>query len=1141
MRRIAPLALAALVLAGAWIALRAWRPQGVGPDGSRIDAVLARERAAAHFEQGDLAKARADLAALIALPEPSLADLERAAAVEYMDRDERDPRPLFERLRARDPENPALHYMLARTSLEAGAFEQAAEHFRTVLRRRPDDHAARVGLAATLSDLERTDEARALLAEVVAQGIEHAGHWYVQAVYRLSQIAQRAGPPEEAARLTDLFLQLTALGYRSASAQELDRGNLAGVPPPQADGIEGAQPGRMPRFSAEDAILPELSGAREAEALDLDGDGDADFLAAGPRGVLAALRGPDGYSLEHLLSEPAEHVRAFDLGNDDSLDLFVSQGAELVLLEQKSGADLVLAPAAVERWARSPLTFAPLPSPAQDLAPVDFDHDGDLDLLLVGAFGARLLRDDGAAARTDEQGVVRRGAFVDASSEASLPREVELAWCVTEDFDGDQDVDLLLGGPHALHLMDSLRAGKFTDVAPRAFGSARGLARKPLVADLDGDARADLFEPGAPSTLWRQRADGSFAPEPTRHTVSEGAEPVALDLDLDGTLDVFWPSADSAAEGVLGFGLPVEQEARIEGRGSPVDALAFADLDRDLDLDLARITAQGLAILRNMGPVGHAARIEPLGLKDNRRAVGAVVETRTRGLYRRIYWRGAPELVGCGSFPALDVVRITWPNGAVQTRLDVPPKDQPFLDAKSGRLEQSESLIGSCPFLYTWNGTTFEFVSDVLGGTPLGLPMAPGLLVPPDHDEFVLVRGDQLAPRDGRLEIQLTEELREVTYLDRIRLDVVDHPAGTEVFPNERFTFPPFPEPHIHTVRAPLAPVRVTGSDGQDWTQALSAVDGAHAQPFEPLAPQFLGLATPHWLELEFEPERVRAAKHLRLVCTGWFFWTDASVNMASARTPGVAFVPPTLQVQGPDGAWRDAGPPLGFPAGKSKTMVVELDGALGSVLDREHPRLRLFSTLRLYWDSIRLAVDPDDAPLRVTALEPLGARLWPRGFSRPIDTGRGDLPERFDWDALAEHKRWNQHPGRYTRYGETLPLVQAIDDRFVILASGDALAVQFDAAACPPLADGWVRDYLVFLDGWAKDRDPNTLEALAVEPLPFHGMSAYPYGPDERFPDDEPHRAWRAEWNTREARSWIVPLAPLRESAWAAELAGGR
>ncbi|MCI0457774.1 MAG: hypothetical protein L0Z62_12455, partial [Gemmataceae bacterium] len=50
---------------------------------------------------------------------------------------------------------------------------------------------------------------------------------------------------------------------------------------------------------------------------------------------------------------------------------------------------------------------------------------------------------------------------------------------------------------------------------------------------------------------------------------------------------------------------------------------------------------------------------------------------------------------------------------------------------------------------------------------------------------------------------------------------------------------------------------------------------------------------------------------------------------------------------------------------------------------------------------------------------------------------------------------------------------VSEIDDRFVIMGAGDALTVRFDATECPPLPAGWRRDFLLFLDGWAKDRDP--------------------------------------------------------------------
>ena len=170
--------------------------------------------------------------------------------------------------------------------------------------------------------------------------------------------------------------------------------------------------------------------------------------------------------------------------------------------------------------------------------------------------------------------------------------------------------------------------------------------------------------------------------------------------------------------------------------------------------------------------------------------------------------------------------------------------------------------------------------------------------------------------------------------------------------------------------------------------------------------------------------------------------------------------------------------------------------------------------------------------------LEPASARVWRRGFSAPLETAAQharatSLPERFDWTKVADVPRWNQHPGMYTRYGDCLPLVQSVDDEFVILGAGDALTLRFDAHGVPEPKPGFVRDYLVFLDGWAKDRDPNTLQALEVEPLPFHAMSGYPYRSDEHFPDDDAHKTWRAQWNTRPGHQWIRPVSPARETEW--------
>ena len=493
-------------------------------------------------------------------------------------------------------------------------------------------------------------------------------------------------------------------------------------------------------------------------------------------------------------------------------------------------------------------------------------------------------------------------------------------------------------------------------------------------------------------------------------------------------------------------------------------------------------------------------------------------------------------VAGVGRASKLDVLRITWPNGIVQSDLDLDLKPQGGVDdpdAAFRSITEAPAQFGSCPFLYARNPERTVFVSDVLGGTPLGLPARPGVLVPFRHDEYVLVRGSQLAPVDGFLDLHLTEELREVTYLDGARLTAVDHPAGTEIYPNERFCFPPFPEPHVHSIDGALAPLRATGSDGKDWTAALARVDDAQAAPFTLEEEQYAGHAKPWFVELEFDREAVARAPKLRLALTGWFYWSDSTASIASAGA-GLAFVPPTLEIPDGQGGWRAAGPPVGFPSGKTKTMVIDVSG----ILSRDDPRIRVSTTLRLYWDAILLAVDGDDAPREERELAPSSARLWRRGFSAPLQAsglGRRDDPrsEVFDWAHLAESARWNQTPGTYTRYGDCTELVLEVDDRYAMIGAGDALTLRFDARELAQPREGFVRDWILHLDGWCKDADLNTVAAERVEPLPFHAMSAYPYPANEHFPDDESHERWRREWNTRPAHRWILPASPAREVEW--------
>jgi hypothetical protein len=141
----------------------------------------------------------------------------------------------------------------------------------------------------------------------------------------------------------------------------------------------------------------------------------------------------------------------------------------------------------------------------------------------------------------------------------------------------------------------------------------------------------------------------------------------------------------------------------------------------------------------------------------------------------------------------------------------------------------------------------------------------------------------------------------------------------------------------------------------------------------------------------------------------------------------------------------------------------------------------------------------------------------------------RHEQPEYYEYGTWQPAAMWNPVPGLYTRYGDVRELIDAVDDRFVIMGSGDELRLRFDPAKLPTLPAGWKRDFLVFVDGWSKDADANTAFAESVEPLPFHGMSRYPYPASEHYPDDAEHRAWRAKYNLRKPVTFIEPLVAQR------------
>jgi hypothetical protein len=103
--------------------------------------------------------------------------------------------------------------------------------------------------------------------------------------------------------------------------------------------------------------------------------------------------------------------------------------------------------------------------------------------------------------------------------------------------------------------------------------------------------------------------------------------------------------------------------------------------------------------------------------------------------------------------------------------------------------------------------------------------------------------------------------------------------------------------------------------------------------------------------------------------------------------------------------------------------------------------------------------------------------------------------------------------------------LLRDVDDKMVLMGSGDEMRLQFNAASLAPPPVGWTRDFLLKVEGWAKDRDPNTAYSASVLPLPFHGMSRYPYPASESYPRDAAHDEYQRTYNTRPAKISIPPM----------------
>jgi hypothetical protein len=359
---------------------------------------------------------------------------------------------------------------------------------------------------------------------------------------------------------------------------------------------------------------------------------------------------------------------------------------------------------------------------------------------------------------------------------------------------------------------------------------------------------------------------------------------------------------------------------------------------------------------------------------------------------------------------------------------------------------------GSCPYMYAWDGTKFRFVTDLQGAAPVGLPVADGVIIQADPDEYAWIGNEtNFVPKDGYYTVQITEELREALYLDEAKLVVVDRPAEVEVHPLDKL-MPgrPFSPSGVAAVKSEYALVRAENLSGKDVTEALRWQDQKRVSPEKLRDPQKRGLAETHGVVLDFG--NLRTERPLMLVLNGWLRFGGGMANINASHDPSLPFPFPQLEVQVGD-AWKRVDVTTGAPAGKTKTIVVDLAGKLPAGAGK----LRLTTAFEIHWDRMALFERADDGQLTVTELPPDDTDLHWRGFSDFEDLP-WDWPLTPDYERVVANPKWRITPGGWcTRYGVVDELIARRDEGLLVMNGGDELTLRWAATSLPPKRDGYV------------------------------------------------------------------------------------
>jgi Tfp pilus assembly protein PilF len=962
-----------------------------------------------------------------------------------------EARPHFEFVAQQDPADPFAAYFVGRCLFNDGKFEDALAQFQQAIARDPYFSSAHYAAFQSLQRLKRADDAQAMMADF--QRLEGNPQARKEAM-KYTRMGKKAE------------VQAIATPRAEVASKPLEFEKTSQLFPTPA-GASWRQPN--------DQLTPPPS----LTACDIDGDGRLDlFLAAGifsSDGMMNAVllqreNGQFDHAVDHPLATVSDVSAAAwgDFDNDGLTDVYLGRHGANQLWRQTS-------PNAWEDVTTSTGTAAG-DGETVDTMMIDFDHDGDLDLIVLNKDGSKSLlannRDGTFRAIGEEYGV---------SIGKNLVRATRI---LATDLDNDRDVDLVFRGAErspGAYLND--RLWRFRP--DWQLDDFQGYAGRAISLDQNSDGRLELVDLAdklllqwkrGKSVQWEHRP-GDILELPTGDPTDNARRIAAVDFDGDAQWDVAVGAGDrvivrslSSASNLLSLRI----DNLFAWTIAPLDGvrpslITFARQGDDLILETHTPKDRSFISLSFSGKEEKQDE-----MRSNRSGVGVKVNARVGSdwfsaeTFRNDSGPGQslmPLVFGTNGAEQVDFVMLHWSDGVFQTEMNL-AADQLH------KIEETQRQTSSCPLLFVWDGEKYAFVTDLLGVGGMGFNIGNGDYPPPDPTENLLLPEGLAKPRDGCIALKLHEPMEEVTYLDYAQLAVYDLPPGWQMVLDERFgASDPQPTGEPIYYREEQLPTRVVNDRGEDVTASVSEVDDIAAPPNERDA-RFIGRTQPSTLELEFA---TRLPENAVLIADGWVEY-PYSQTMFAAWQAGAKYEPPSLEARGADGKWKMVHAQFGYPAGMPRRMALPLEN-----LPPDTTALRISTTYEVYWDRLAVARAEDCPAARRTQLSPSLATLARTGFPR-----RTNGPQRrpsYDYAHRAPFDDMRYQSGWYTEFGDALPLVSDADDALAIFGPGEEVHLEFAAPSAPH--DGWSRRVVLETVGWCKDMDLLTADGDTVAPLP--------------------------------------------------------